>query len=67
MKIKILSTSLAASLLSSHVMAHQGDHSGGSVMSSIWHQVTEPDHLLLAGLIAAAIFGGVRTYMKKKS
>ncbi len=67
MKTRLLSVACFSALLSSQVMAHPGDHSTGSIMSSIWHQLTEPDHLLFAGLVAAAVVLGVKVYRKKKA
>ncbi|WP_257297273.1 HupE/UreJ family protein [Endozoicomonas sp. YOMI1] len=68
MKIKLLSLASVSILISSQAaMAHPGDHSAGGVMAAIWHQLTEPDHLLFAGLVAAAVIVGVKAYQKKKA
>lgn len=68
MKIKLLSLASVSTLISSQAaMAHPGDHFNGGVMAAIWHQLTEPDHLLFAGLVAAAVIVGVKAYQKKKA
>lgn len=67
MNIKLLSLASVSTLIASQAMAHPGDHSTGGVMAAIWHQLTEPDHLLFAGLVAAAVIVGVRVYQKKKA
>ncbi|WP_422463571.1 HupE/UreJ family protein [Endozoicomonas sp. ALB115] len=67
MNIKLLSLASVSTLIASQAMAHPGDHSTGGVMAAIWHQLTEPDHLLFAGLMAAAVIVGVKVYQKKKA
>ncbi|WBA81933.1 HupE/UreJ family protein [Endozoicomonas sp. GU-1] len=67
MNIKLLSLASVSPLIASQAMAHPGDHSTGGVMTAIWHQLTEPDHLLFAGLVAAAVIVGVKVYQKKKA
>ncbi|MBO9483979.1 HupE/UreJ family protein [Salinisphaera sp. G21_0] len=67
MNIKLLSLASVSTLIASQAMAHPGDHSTGGVMAAIWHQLTEPDHLLFAGLVAAAVIVGVKAYQKKKA
>lgn len=67
MKTKLLTLASLSTLISSQAMAHPGDHSTGGVMAAIWHQLTEPDHLLFAGLVATAVIVGVKAYRKKKA
>lgn len=57
----------ATTMVSTSAMAHPGDHSTGSLMSLIWHQITEPDHLLLAVLVAAVVGYGIRMLRKRKA
>ncbi|MCP4595651.1 HupE/UreJ family protein [Neptuniibacter sp.] len=56
----------AATLTALPAMAHDGSEQA-SVMSGIIHFMTEPDHLLVSGVVAAVLIYVVRKAAVKRS
>lgn len=57
-------SAVTAAVIATPAFAHS-DH--GSVMSGIIHFMTEPDHLALSALAAAAVIFAVRKIASKRS
>lgn len=57
-------SAVATAVIATPALAHS-DH--GSVMSGIVHFMTEPDHLAISALAAAAVIFAVRKVASKRS
>ncbi|MGI1669692.1 MAG: hypothetical protein K6L74_05140 [Neptuniibacter sp.] len=57
-------SAITSALVATPVLAHS-EH--GSVMSGIVHFMTEPDHLAISALVAAAVIYAVRKVSSKRT